>query len=226
MRRILVSAIVIALVGLSAVPVVHADTPPATNAMQATTQLPRNVRPTRYVVAITPDAANLKFDGHVAIAIDVLQPTTSITLNAMDMAFAKVGLMSANGKVAIADPRVTVDANGQTATFIFDKPIAPGSYKLAMDYTGKIGTQANGLFAIDYETKAGKQRALYTQFENSDARRFVPSWDEPAYKATFELTVTVPSTQMAVSNMPVAQRTDLGNGFARVRFATSPKMST
>ena len=40
-----------------------------------------------------------------------------------------------------------------------------------MDYTGKIGTQANGLFAIDYDTKAGKKRALYTQFENSDARR-------------------------------------------------------
>jgi aminopeptidase N len=226
MRRILVSAIVLALAGLSAVPVVHADTRPATSAMQATTQLPRNARPAHYDVTITPDAANLKFDGHVAIAIDVLQPTASITLNAIDMTFPKVRLMSANGKAAMADPKVTVDADAQTATFTFGKPIARGSYKLVMDYTGKIGTQANGLFAIDYDTKAGKRRALYTQFENSDARRFIPSWDEPAYKATFDLTVTVPSAQMAVSNMPVAQRTDLGNGLARVRFATSPKMST
>ena len=62
-----------------------------------------------------------------------------------------------------------------------------------MIYTGKIGTQANGLFALDYDTKAGKKRALYTQFENSDARRFIPSWDEPNYKATFTLTATVPS---------------------------------
>ncbi len=119
-----------------------------------------------------------------------------------------------------------MDAKHQTATFTFDKSVAPGSYKLAMAYTGKIETQPNGLFAIDYDTKSGKKRALYTQFENSDARRFIPSWDEPAYKATFDLTVTVPSDEMAVSNMPVASKTELGNGMAKVTFQPTPKMST
>jgi aminopeptidase N len=96
-----------------------------------------------------------------------------------------------------------------------------------MDYTGKIGTQANGLFAIDYDTASdGKKRALYTQFENSDARRFIPSWDEPAYKATFTLDATVPSIDMAVNNMPAASTKDLGNGLKKVTFAQTPKMST
>jgi aminopeptidase N len=95
-----------------------------------------------------------------------------------------------------------------------------------MDYTGKIGTQANGLFALDYATAAGQRRALYTQFENSDARRFIPSWDEPYHKATFDLTATVPTTQMAVSNMPVASRVEVGNGLTQVKFQTTPKMST
>lgn len=135
-------------------------------------------------------------------------------------------LAPASGKGKAAVPTVSIDAQAQTATFTFAQPLAVGSYTLAMDYTGKIGTQANGLFAIDYENKAGKQRALYTQFENSDARKFVPSWDEPAYKATFDLTATVPSSQMAVSNMPAALTTELGQGLKRVRFAPSPKMST
>ncbi len=226
MRRILVSAIALTLVGMSSVPAVHANAQ-ATNAIeQTTTQLPRKVRPTHYAVAMTPDAANLRFDGRAAIDIDVLQATNSITLNAIDMTFPKVVLSSAHGGAQFATPRVNIDNDAQTTTFVFDKPIAPGSYTLAMDYTGKIGTQANGMFAIDYDTKAGKQRALYTQFENSDARRFIPSWDEPAYKATFDLTVTIPVAQMAISNMPVVQRKEIGGGLARVRFAQSPKMST
>ena len=53
-------------------------------------------------------------------------------------------------------------------------------------------------------TSTGKPaRALFTQFEAADARRFVPSWDEPDYKATFDLTARVPANQMAVGNMPV-----------------------
>ncbi|HTA65929.1 MAG TPA: M1 family peptidase, partial [Xanthomonadaceae bacterium] len=215
MRRLLPLAVAIALAGIPSLPVLAADTA-AVPAGQTTTQLPRSVRPTHYDVAVVPDAANLRFTGKATIDIDVLAPTGSITLNAIDMGFANAALTSADGKTTFGAPKVTVDADAQTATFAFDQPIAPGSYRLAMDYTGKIGTQANGLFAIDYETKSGKKRALFTQFENSDARRFVPSWDEPAYKATFTLSADVPSGQMAVSNMPAAATTDLGKGMSRV----------
>src|ERR1700754_4025022 len=143
----------------------------------------------------------------------------------MGMTFANVSLSAAKGKAKFAAPKVAIDAKEQTVTFTFDHAIPAGSYTLSMDYTGKIGTQATGLLAIDYDTKAdGKKRALYTQFENSDARRFIPSWDEPAYKATFDLDVTVPTGPMAVNNMPAASSKDLGNGLTHVLFKTSPKM--
>jgi aminopeptidase N len=222
-RSTLVSAIVLALASASMSAV--AAVPAAKHiAEQATTQLPRSVRPVHYDVAVTPHADALAFDGKVAIKVDVLEPTSSITLNALDMSFSEVTLAPASGKAMPA--KVSVDHDEQTATFSFDKPLAKGSYTLSMTYTGKIGTQANGLFAIDYDTKAGKKRALYTQFENSDARRFIPSWDEPNYKATFNLTATVPASEMAVSNMPVAKKSDAGNGLVKVEFQPSPKMST
>ena len=227
MRRTLVTAIALALAGTAPVLAAEAGlTAPisAPEVKDATTQLPRSVRPTHYDIAVTPDAQSLTFKGHVAISLDVLEPTPSITLNAVGMTFSNTTLAGTKG--AAKSPQVAIDAEAQTATFSFDKPLLPGRYILSTDYTGKIGTQANGLFAIDYDTKAGKKRALYTQFENSDARKFVPSWDEPNYKATFALTATVPAKQLAVSNMPAVKTTDLGNGTKRVSFGQSPKMST
>ena len=182
-----------------------------------TSQLPRDVRPSHYDVAITPDAAAMRFAGRVAVTIDVLRPTSSITLNAADLDFSKASLDGA------AAPRITTDAAAQTATFRFARPVTPGKHILVMDYAGKIGTQAVGLFALDYDTPAGKKRALYTQFENSDARRLIPSWDEPGYKATFTLTATVPTGQMAVGNLPAKSVTDIGGGKTRVAFPQTPK---
>ena len=199
----------------------------AARAPETTTQLPRNVRPTHYDVAVVPHAQALGFDGKVTIDIDVLQPTDRITLNAEDLSFSSVTLAPVKGTSVFAAPKITVDADAQTATFTFSQPVPVGSYRLSMTYAGKIGTQANGLFALDYATPGGGSgRALYTQFENSDARRFIPSWDEPNAKATFDLQATVPSTQMAVSNMPVKSSVPAGEGLTRVTFATSPKMST
>ncbi|HEV2538686.1 MAG TPA: M1 family metallopeptidase [Frateuria sp.] len=223
MRRHLSTAICLALAGFTMAPLGAAS---AAEARLTTTQLPRGVVPTHYDVAVTPHADKMTFDGQVAITLTVTKSTSSITLNAADLSFSKVSLTPEKLKIAVPEPKVSVDEKAQTATFTFDHPIPAGTYRLAMTYTGKIGTQANGIFALDYDTKAGKKRALYTQFENSDARRFIPSWDEPNYKATFTLTATVPSNEMAVSNMPIASKKDLGNGLTEVHFGQSPKMST
>lgn len=202
-----------ALVGVT--PVLAAETP---------TQLPRHTRPAHYDVSVVPDPPALTFRARAVVDVEVLAPTDSITLNALDLTFRDVRLSDAGGGVRTA--RVSIDPEQQTATFRFDAPVARGRYALAMDYAGKIGTQAVGLYALDYDSPKGRRRALFTQFENSDARRLVPSWDEPSYKATFDLQVEVPAGQIAVSNMPVAKSEGLGDGRTRMSFQRSPKMST
>lgn len=194
-------------------------------AESATTQLPRTVRPNHYDISITPDATDLSFAGTVGIDIAVVEPTSTITLNARELGIESARLTDADGR-ALASPSVAVDAPAQIASFEFDAPLAEGNYRLTIDYHGVINTQANGFFALDYDTPAGRKRALYTQFEAADARRFVPSWDEPALKARFSVEAVVPSDQMAVGNMPVVEKIDLGDGQTRVRFAETPQMST
>jgi puromycin-sensitive aminopeptidase len=211
----------ILLVALLILPLAaNAATPPIT------TQLPRNVRPTHYEIALTPDAQAMTFDGKVTISIDVLEPTAAITLNAIDLAFASADVTDSKGRSSFGAVSIALSEAHQTATFTLQKPLPKGHYRLALSYRGKIGTQLVGLFAIDYDTAQGSRRALYTQLEAADARRFIPCWDEPNYKATFTLEAIVPAGQRALSNMPVAQQTDLGDGHQRVRFAESPKMST
>ncbi len=183
--------------------------------------LPADVVPEHYDIAVVPHSAQLTFEGHVAIDLAVAKTTNTIKLNAADLSFGKVAL---TGETAA--PKVSYDATQETATLTFAAPVTAGHHVLTIDYTGKINQHAAGFFALDYDAAGGKKRALFTQFENSDARRFIPSWDEPGRKATFTLTATVPANEMAVSNMPLAKTDALPGGLARVHFATSPKMSS
>jgi aminopeptidase N len=183
--------------------------------------LPSNVVPSHYDIAIATDAPRMMFTGSVKIDLQVRQPTRSIKLNAADLAFGRVSLSGTTGA-----PKVVYDAKEETATLTFPADIAAGRHLLSIDYRGKINQQAAGIFALDYDTAKGKKRALFTQFENSDARRFIPSWDEPNKKATFTLVATVPADEMALSNTPIASTQLLNGELKRVTFVTSPKMSS
>lgn len=224
MRRILILIELALAIAMAFTLPARAAHPTKKFVAQTHTQLPRTARPQHYDVTIEPDLAAMRFSGKADIAIEILQPTATVTLNAVDMNFSNATL--ASGKTSRPATKIEIDEKTQTASFGFDQRLAKGSYRLKLDYSGKINTQATGLFAIDYPTPDGKKRALYTQFESADARRMVPSWDEPAFKASFTLTALVPRHLMAVSNMPAAERRPHGEGRELVRFAPTPKMSS
>jgi aminopeptidase N len=191
--------------------------------------LPRVARPLHYRIEVAPDAANLTFTGTASIDVVVFERTDALTLHANELEFATARLLPAAGQGEGIALEAKVDAEAQTVRLSAPQPITPGTYRLDFAYTGKINTQANGLFALDYPDKRSGEtvRGLFTQFEAPDARRFAPMFDEPSYKATFDLSAVVPAGQMAVSNMPILREEALADGSRkRVTFATSPKMSS
>jgi aminopeptidase N len=190
-------------------------------------ELPRNARPYHYTIEVAPEAADLAFTGFVGIDLELFEPSRSITVHSNKLTIAGARLAAQAGRPAVP-MTVSLDAEAETATFTAPAELAPGRYRLEVDYSGPIGRQPSGFFALDYPDKRTGEtvRGLFTQFEVPDAREFAPMFDEPSYKATFDVSAVVPASQMAVSNMPAMSEEPLGGGKKRVRFATSPKMSS
>jgi aminopeptidase N len=182
--------------------------------------LPTAVSPLHYRLEITPDAQALSFSGTLQIEVAVHQRVDTVVLNSADIVIDHADTASGAGAIA-----TTYDAEAQTVSLKMDRPLAPGTDTLRVSYHGKIFKSPAGLFALDYPTDQGEARALFTQFEAGDARRFLPCWDEPARKATFELIANVPKDEVAVSNMPIAASEPHG-ALTQVRFARTPKMSS
>jgi len=182
--------------------------------------LPTTVTPLHYTIDINPDTSNMRFSGEVKIDLKINTPTQAIVLNAVNLEFQHANLTDAGAAT------VSFDKEQQTATLTFAKKLAVGKHTLAIQYTGLINQNAAGLFMLDYNTAAGKKRALFTQFENSEARRMFPNWDEPGLKATFDLSIVAASNAFTLSNTPIKKTVSLGGGLKKVHFATSPKMST
>ena len=181
-------------------------------------RLPKTVVPTDYIIALTPDAAAKTLRGTENVALDVRRPTKQIVFNTHDMTIADARLDGA--RVA----RTVTQNDKQLTTLTLARPAAIGHHVLTLAYSGKIEDSPDGLFAQDYRTPDGRSgRMLSTQFESTDARRMFPGWDEPAFRATYQLTVTLPAAWTAVSNMPVQTRTVHG-ALATTAFARTPKM--
>ena len=180
-------------------------------------RLPKNVVPLSYDVAIVPHADALKFTGTESVRLQFREATATVQFNSLNETLNHVLL---DGKPV---ERVTSSDEQQLTTVTLAKPVT-GLHTLSFSYRGKIETQPQGLFAQKYKKSGGDQAVLLsTQFEATDARRMFPCWDEPAFRATFRLTVTVPKSWVTVGNMPVVRRTVHGES-ATVSFERSPKM--
>jgi aminopeptidase N len=210
------AAAVVVLPALSA----FADAPTSNPPPGEREVLPAEISPASYDLSLFPDADKLTFHGTVVIHVEAKKQASSVVLNADKLTLDRAVLD--NGAAAT----FSLDSALQRATLTFPTPVGPGSHTLMIDYHGKIGTATLGFFAMDYESPDGKRRTLATNFEPASERQFMPSWDEPAQKATFTLSVVIPGGLTAVSNMPVSATEDLPGGLKRVRFQTSPRMST
>ena len=183
-------------------------------------RLPKTVVPINYAIELRPDSESLALPGVVVVDIEVREPTAQLTLNAVDTTFAAVTVDDGER----AD--IALNAAAETATFTFAKPIAAGAHRLRMEFTARINQFDQGLFFVDYPTDSGVKRLLTSKLEPSDARRIFPCWDEPAFKASFALTVIIPRQFLAVGNMPIAHEEPLEPNLKRVAFAATPKMSS
>jgi aminopeptidase N/puromycin-sensitive aminopeptidase len=187
-------------------------------------RLSQSVRPQHYRLLLTPDLKSAKFTGSESIDLTLERTSKTITLNADEIVFQSVHATIPGS--APLSAQVSLDPEKQQATFTFPSELPAGKVTLSIDYSGILNNNLRGF----YLSKTSSRNYAVTQFESTDARRAFPSFDEPEFKATFDVALTVDAADTAISNMNLisdqpAAPVD-GSSKHTLTFATTPKMST
>jgi len=183
-------------------------------------RLPKTATPENYKLTFTPDLDSAKFEGDETITVRVLKPTSEITLHAVDIDFHEVTITSGGTS---QKAKVTPQKENEMVVLAVEKPLAAGSASIHITYTGILNNEMRGLY-LGKDDQGRKYAA--SQFESTDARRAYPSFDEPEYKATFDITAVADKGQVAISNYKVASDTPGPGDKHTVKFATTAKMSS
>jgi aminopeptidase N len=186
-------------------------------------KLSKSIRPADYAVFIRPDVAGLKFTGNETVRLNVDTVTREIVFNALEIAINEARI----DDQTLPSSAIKVDAKTESVTISLKEALEPGEHQLALKFAGKINQFGRGLYYARYQEQGSGVKKIFlgTQFEATDARRFFPCWDEPVFRARFQLTVVVPENWMAVSNMPIATERRVAEG-REVSFEPTPSMSS
>ena len=183
-------------------------------------RLPGDVVPVRYGISLSPDLGSGSLEGSETIDVRILQPTRAVVLNSVGFAFPRASIRAGTADHVAS---VELDAAAETATLRFDEELPEGDATLALRFSGKLRTDLRGLYVSATE----RRKYAVTQFEGTYARMAFPCFDEPEYKATFDLSVVVDDGDTAISNGRIASVTPGPRpGKRTVRFSRSPRMST
>ncbi|HEX4006721.1 MAG TPA: M1 family metallopeptidase [Acidobacteriaceae bacterium] len=183
-------------------------------------RLPDTVIPEHYTLSLTPNLKAASFFGSETIDVDVKEPVEAITLNAAEIQFGTVTVAFGDREL---EATVTTDEKMQQATLHFGRTIPAGPATLTILYDGILNNELRGF----YLSKTEKRNYAVTQFESTDARRAFPSFDEPAFKATFDVTLVVDKGDTAISNTNIVSDTPGPESDQHtIHFAKTPKMST
>jgi alanyl aminopeptidase len=154
-----------------------------------------DVVPTFEAVRLHLDPARADYSGAVTVDLDVRRATALLRFHARGQTFTRVALSQGDRDVPVAVER---GENGDTVARA-QAPLAPGAYRLAIEFTQAFDTHAVSLFRMEKDGRA----YAYTQFEAADARGAFPCWDEPGFKNPWQVTLEIPAALQAVTNTPL-----------------------
>ncbi|KAK8732636.1 hypothetical protein OTU49_006856 [Cherax quadricarinatus] len=191
-------------------------------------RLPQNIKPNHYKITLQPNLVKCVFHGSQEVDIEIKEATKQIKFNSLDLTLRDIKVTLPSEEVLV--PASTeISTSNEMVTLIFEETLPIGTAKLSVAFDGELNDKMKGIYRSKYTSASGEERySAVTQFEATDARRCFPCWDEPALKATFDITLVVPHDRVPLSNMPEISRVlhESDSNLQVVKFATSPLMST
>jgi len=180
-------------------------------------RLPLDARPVRYAAHLAPDLEAGAFEGRMELEVRLEKPRRELILHAVELTVDRARLRAGGRTLQVA--RIEADAESETVTLSFDEEVPAGNAVVDLAWRGRFSPGLRGLY------RAGP--VAVTQFEAADARRVFPCFDEPAFKARWNLQVLqVPPRAAAISNGRVV-KDEAGEGGRRtVAFSETPPLSS
>ncbi|HLH38205.1 MAG TPA: M1 family metallopeptidase [Bryobacteraceae bacterium] len=170
--------------------------------------LPPSAVPVKYTVNLWIDPSRPVFEGEIRIDLDLGARLAEIPIEAKDITPLTAAVDGKPAKAEVVDPEfIAVTA---------DPPAGPGRVTISVRYRGKLDENS---VVGPYRKKAGGDWYAFTTFTPIDARRAFPCFDEPRFKARWDLTIHAPVGDKAVANGRALSDTREPNGMHATHFA-------
>ncbi len=179
-------------------------------------RLPESIRPRRYEAHLAIDLEQKSFGGRETLSLTLSGPSDEIVLHAVELDVARAIFRAGGREIAAAEIRAAPAS--ETVVLRFPEKLPWGEGSLTIDWHGRFSPGLRGLYLA--------RKVAVTQFEACDARRVFPCFDEPAFKASWSLTVDVPASAVALSNGAPVSEQPAGGGRKLVAFAETPPLSS
>ncbi|MFC2164092.1 M1 family metallopeptidase [Acidobacteriota bacterium] len=182
------------------------------------------VKPKHYTLHLEPDLETFVLKGRAEIVLEASEGIDEVILHAVDLAIQECTVRLDNNyeKVEWTQPDKTL----HSLTLKIPRKVE-GEFHLRVDYTGEINNNMLGFYRSKYTDRDGQEKYIaVTQFEEEEARKAFPCFDQPDMKATFDIEYVIDSNLTGLSNMPVEEEKPLADDKKLVRFERTPVMST
>lgn len=183
--------------------------------MQQVTHLIDFFIPTHYQLALDIDRQQRHFAGQVRITGETTQADTPIKLHVKDLTITSATIDGQPASVEHNEDEISLHL----------PTLSADTHTITLAYEAAITDSLHGLYPCYYQHDGAKKELLMTQFESHHAREVFPCVDEPAAKATFDITVTTEPGITVLSNMPVQSQQE-ADGRLITTFTQTPRMST
>jgi cytosol alanyl aminopeptidase len=182
-------------------------------------RLDPDVVPLHYTLDLTIDPRSQDFRGVVSIDLKLATAKPLIILHAAGLVFDSIDVNDdARSQKAEAVP---LAADG-TIRLDYKHAVGPGPVKLDFHYHATYSGGLEGFYKVTDEGIS----SVFTQFQAIGARRAFPCFDEPGFKARFDITMRVPKKLAAISNTREIGTTVAGRKLLAHHFATTKPLPT
>ncbi|XP_017876325.2 puromycin-sensitive aminopeptidase-like, partial [Ceratina calcarata] len=190
-------------------------------------RLPTGVMtPTAYKLHYKLNFVRFTFHGEVDITLIALTTNDTVTLNLKDLTIFDIKFVDLNTTKTFRTEYLLDEEHEILVITVKPQFEKDHHYSLQIKYIGVLNDDSKGFYRSRV-THMGQVigYAATTHFEPTYARLAFPCWDEPIYKAKFNISLTYNKAFRAISNTEVLKKEE-NYGMMTTFFKETPLMST